>query len=293
MVFSTPTRQLKKAARIILVGAPGVGKGTQTERLVQRFPQLSSISSGDLLRENVRNKTPLGMFLLYIGTCAIKVQWLTTSSGVKAESLMRSGALVPDGLMLDLIASSLRSRGWIKAVSAATTSGTTGPTTATQTFTHSAGSPFTHPQVSQHASFTTSASPSSSFILDGFPRTAPQATSLDALIPMNLVVHLVTPIPIILSRIASRWVHPASGRVYNTTFNAPQTPGKDDATGEPLIQREDDSEATWKERLRKFEETSQPLLDHYEKQGVLWRVKGDSSDEISPQLFEEIEKRFG
>ena len=60
MTFVTSTKQLKKAARIILVGAPGVGKGTQTERLIQRFPQLSSISSGDLLRENVRNKTPLG-----------------------------------------------------------------------------------------------------------------------------------------------------------------------------------------------------------------------------------------
>lgn len=135
--------------------------------------------------------------------------------------------------------------------------------------------------------------PSASFILDGFPRTATQASSLERLVPINLVVHLLTPPAVIISRIASRWVHPASGRVYNTEFNAPKEPGRDDITGEPLIQRQDDSIDVWKQRLRKFEETSRSLLDHYENQGCLWRVEGNSSDEISPQLFAEIEKRFG
>jgi adenylate kinase len=135
--------------------------------------------------------------------------------------------------------------------------------------------------------------PSASFILDGFPRTASQALRLDSLIPINLVVSLITPVEIILSRIASRWVHAPSGRVYNTDFNAPKMPGKDDVTGEPLTKRADDDEETWKQRLRKFEETSQPLLDHYARKGALWTVRGNSSDEISPQLFIEFARRFG
>lgn len=96
----------------------------------------------------------------------------------------------------------------------------------------------------------------------------------------------------ILERIAGRWVHAPSGRVYNTTFNPPITPGKDDVTGEPLTKREDDCEVTWKARLEKFEETSKPLLEHYADKGILWEVQGNSSDEISPKLFEEFGKRF-
>ena len=138
----------------------------------------------------------------------------------------------------------------------------------------------------------TSDDPSASFILDGFPRTAGQASQLDALIPINLVVSLKTPAKVILERIAGRWVHAPSGRVYNTTFNAPKVPGKDDITGEPLTKRADDDEETWRNRLQKFEETSEPLLEHYEKKGVLWTVEGNSSDEISPKLFDEFEKRF-
>ncbi|OOF97322.1 hypothetical protein ASPCADRAFT_166031 [Aspergillus carbonarius ITEM 5010] len=228
-------RQLKKAARIILIGAPGVGKGTQTERLLTRFPELASISSGDLLRENVRNKTPLGL---------------------KAEAAMQSGNLVPDSMILDLISSELKSRGWLSAAP------------------------------------TSSITPSASFILDGFPRTATQASNLETIVPVNFVVHLVTPPSVILSRIASRWVHEPSGRVYNTDFNAPKVPGKDDITGEPLTQRDDDSIDTWKQRLNKFEETSKALLEHYQRKGCLWRVEGDTSDEISPKLFSEIERQF-
>ncbi|KAL2218706.1 adenylate kinase [Thermoascus aurantiacus ATCC 26904] len=238
--MSAATKQLKKAARIILIGAPGVGKGTQTERLIARYPQLAAISSGDLLRENVRKRTPLGL---------------------KAESAMQSGNLVPDSMMVDLISSELTSRGWLAPAPA------------------SAGNAPT-------------LSPNASFILDGFPRTAAQAASLDKLIPVNLVVHLLTPPSIILSRIASRWVHEPSGRVYNTEFNPPKVPGRDDVTGEPLTQRKDDSVDTWKQRFKKFEETSKPLLEHYERKGCLLRVEGNSSDEISPKLFEEIERRF-
>ncbi|KAL4907537.1 hypothetical protein BDW74DRAFT_125757 [Aspergillus multicolor] len=235
--MSPRARQLKKAARIILIGAPGVGKGTQTERLLSKFPELASISSGDLLRENVRKKTTLGL---------------------EAEATIQAGNLVPDSMILNLISSEFNSRGWL----------------------------------SQTQSPTTSVSPADSFILDGFPRTASQATSLDSLVPINFVVHLVTPPSIILSRIASRWVHEPSGRVYNTEFNAPKVPGKDDVTGEPLTQREDDSIDTWKQRLHKFEETSKALLQHYQRKGCLWRVEGNSSDEITPKLLAEFERKF-
>ncbi|KAI2093472.1 Adenylate kinase 2 [Ophidiomyces ophidiicola] len=237
--MSVLTKKLRNAARIILVGAPGVGKGTQTERLIKRYPQLASISSGDLLRDHVRNRTPLG---------------------IRAESAIQAGKLVPDTTMIELISSELISKGWLSQSNSAS-----------------------YPKLDSSASF----------ILDGFPRTAAQASSLEHLVPINLVVHLLTPPAVIISRISSRWVHPASGRVYNTTFNAPKLPGKDDITGEPLVQRQDDSIDVWKQRLKKFEETSRSLLDHYDKKGSLWRVEGNSSDEISPKLFAEIERRFG
>ncbi|KAJ5697200.1 GTP:AMP phosphotransferase AK3 [Penicillium malachiteum] len=229
-------RQLQKAARVILIGAPGVGKGTQSERLLARFPQLASISSGDLLRENVRRRTPLG---------------------VEAEAAMQSGNLVPDSMILNLISSELKSKGWLT------------PSTQAQS-----SSSISTSSSAQSASESFTLSPTASFILDGFPRTAPQATSLDTLVPVNFVVHL------------------PSGRVYNTDFNAPKVPGKDDVTGEPLTQREDDSIDTWKQRLRKFEEISRALLEHYDRRGCLWRVEGNSSDEITPQLFAEVERRF-
>lgn len=134
--------------------------------------------------------------------------------------------------------------------------------------------------------------PDSSFILDGFPRTAPQAEQLDNLIPINFVVHLDTPFQIIMDRIAGRWVHAPSGRSYNTSFNAPRVAGLDDVTGERLTKRADDDESTWVARLEKFKETSEPLLEHYAKQGVLLSISGNSSDEITPKLFEEFAKRF-
>lgn len=186
-------------------------------------------------------------------------------SGVKVESALKAGSLVPDATILELISSELSSKGWLSAASGGASSST---------------------------NRTATLAPSASFILDGFPRTATQASNLESLIPINLVVHLLTPPAVIISRIKSRWVHPPSGRVYNTEFNAPKVHGKDDVTGEPLVQRDDDSIDVWKERLRKFEENSLPLLNHYDKKGSLWRVEGNSSDEISPKLFAEIERRF-
>lgn len=143
-----------------------------------------------------------------------------------------------------------------------------------------------------HITPTVSNDPSASFILDGFPRTAAQAEPLDRLVPINLVISLKTPLSVIMERIAGRWVHQPSGRVYNTSFNAPRVPGVDDVTGEPLIQRADDSEEVYRARFQKFQETSEPVLDHYAQKGVLVEIEGMSSDEISPKLFKEFEKRF-
>lgn len=254
--------QLRRAARIILVGAPGVGKGTQAERMMKRFPQLSAVSSGDLLRENVNNRTPLG--LSFPPRLLFHVCMLTVLLGLRAESAIKAGNLVPDDMILKLILNELKSKRWVSLQTS----------------------------VSDALPARPSDDPSASFILDGFPRTATQASRLDALIPVNLVVNLLTPVDIILSRIASRWVHAPSGRVYNTDFNAPKVPGKDDVTGEPLTKRADDDEETWKQRLRKFDETSKPLLEQYDRKGILWTVEGNSSDEISPKLFQEFERRF-
>lgn len=189
---------------------------------------------------------------------------------------MRAGNLVPDALILDLILSSLTGKGWLST--------TRSPSELVAALDR--GNSTTSEAVRA------SPDPSTSFILDGFPRTAAQASALDRLIPINLVVHLLTPPSIIISRIADRWIHAPSGRVYNTEFNAPRVTGKDDVTGEPLSKREDDQEETWRQRLRKFGETSEPLLKHYDDRGLMWRVEGNSSDEISPKLFQEIEKRF-
>ena len=177
---------------------------------------------------------------------------------------MNSGSLVPDDMILRLILGELKSKHWVPSQSS----------------------------VLDAAPALPSDEPSASFILDGFPRTSSQAVKLDNLVPVNLVVSLLTPVNIILGRIADRWVHAPSGRVYNLGFNKPKVEGKDDVTGEQLTKREDDNEETWRARLKKFEETSEPLLEHYDKKGMLWKVGGNSSDEISPKLFGEFERRF-
>jgi len=187
---------------------------------------------------------------------------------------MRSGKLVPDPLILNLILTELTSKNWISPdKSNDEIIATLGKGTAVQP----------------------SDSPDCSFILDGFPRTATQAQALDYLLPMNLVFHLKTPAEIVVKRMSNRWTHLASGRVYNVGFNDPKVPGKDDDTGDPLVQRDDDKEETWRKRLSTFEKTSVPLLDFYREKStdIVVDVQGDSSDEISPQIYAEIERRFG
>lgn len=220
------------------------------------------------------------------GPASHRMLLINDTAGVKAEKIMKTGSLVPDAMILQLIVSELTTRGWLS------------PCVQPEPYTLNAtstGSPSTADDMSAilDAPLEINDEPSASFVLDGFPRTAAQASQLDALIPINLVVHLNTPLSVILDRIANRWVHAPSGRVYNTTFNPPKEEGKDDVTGEPLTRRADDSPETWEKRIKTFNDTSMPLLEHYDKQGVLWEVEGNTSDEISPKLFEEFGRRFG
>ena len=178
-------------------------------------------------------------------------------------------------MILKLISDDMKSKGWLLPPLPSSPSATSSSSSSADT-----------------SSSAHTIDPSASFILDGFPRTATQAIALDSLVSVNFVVHIITPPSVILARIASRWVHEPSGRVYNTDFHPPKVPGRDDVTGEPLTQREDDSLDTWKQRLQKFEETSKSLLEHYDRQGCLFHAEGNSSNEISPKLFAEVERRF-
>jgi adenylate kinase len=206
---------------------------------------------------------------------------------------MKSGALVPDAMILRLILNELKTRGWLFSPEGPQTLTLASSAVAASAEDFEADNFVEYPSLAQSSSSPlTSEDPSASFILDGFPRTHSQATQLDGLIPINFVVSLKTPFSAILDRIASRWVHAPSGRVYNTSFHPPKVAGRDDVTGEPLTKRADDDEATWMTRLKKFEETSEPLLEHYAKKGILWEVSGNTSDEISPKLFAEFERRF-
>lgn len=271
--------RLKRAARVILVGAPGVGKGTQSERLLSRFPQLHSISTGDLLRHNVKNRTPLG---------------------IQAESTMKSGGLVADELVLRLISNELFTRGWLDASSSSSrpnvmtlnsesTMASASGSSSTDYFEGMAAAPYL---ADGHPAPEASNDPAASFILDGYPRNASQADTLDHLVPINLAVSIKTPFNVILERIAGRWVHEPSGRVYNTTFNAPRVPGIDDVTGDRLTKRADDNEEVYRARYERFRRDAEPLLEHYDKKGVLLEVEGLSSDEISPKLYQAFEDRF-
>jgi adenylate kinase len=206
-----------------------------------------------------------------------------------AESRMKSGQLVPDNMMLRLIINELKTRGWVN----------TGPvmpyTVSATSLSDPSYSTSSHPfldNVALPQDYTYSEEPTASFILDGFPRNESQASQIEKLIPINFVVNIHSPPEVIIERISNRFVHAASGRVYNTTFNPPKVAGKDDVTGEPLTRRDDDDPEVWKNRLSQFNKSIEPLLNHYDKKGILWTVNGNSSDEISPKLFKEFERRF-
>ena len=183
--------------RLILLGAPGAGKGTQAQFICEKFG-IPQISTGDMLRAAVKAGTPLG---------------------IAAKKIMDAGGLVSDEIIIGLVKDRL-----------------------TQPDCHKG------------------------YLFDGFPRTIPQAQAMrDAAVPIDYVLEIDVPFDAIIERMSGRRVHPASGRSYHIKFNPPKVDGKDDVTGEPLIQRDDDQEATVKKRLQVYTDQTRPLVDYYSK----------------------------
>jgi adenylate kinase len=183
--------------RVILLGAPGSGKGTQAQAITEKYG-IPQISTGDMLRAAVREGTPLGL---------------------EAKKIMDAGLLVSDDIILGLIQER------IKADDCRT-----------------------------------------GFLLDGFPRTIAQADGLQKMgIRIDHVVEFDVEDEEIVKRMSGRRVHPASGRTYHIVFNPPREEGKDDLTGDPLIQRDDDSEATVRKRLSVYHEQTKPLVGYYQQ----------------------------
>ena len=197
--------------RLVLLGPPGVGKGTQGRRLAAERGW-ALISTGDMLRDAVAKQTPLGQ---------------------KAKQLVDAGQLVPDGVMIGLV----RER-------------------------------------------TLQADAREGFVLDGFPRTIPQADALGAMLAerslqLNVAVLMQAPDEEIVRRLSSRWECPVCRRVYNS-LSAPAKDGRhcDDHPETELRQRADDTEATVRRRLQVYREQTAPLVDYYRKHGCLKEVKG-------------------
>jgi adenylate kinase len=181
--------------RLILLGAPGAGKGTQATFICQKYG-IPQISTGDMLRAAVKAGTPLGL---------------------EAQAVMASGGLVSDGLIINLVKERL-----------------------------------TQPDCAN------------GFLFDGFPRTIPQADAMKAAgVQLDFVVEIDVPFEAIIERMSGRRSHPASGRTYHVKFNPPKVEGKDDVTGEDLIQREDDKEETVKKRLDVYSAQTRPLVAYY------------------------------
>lgn len=123
------------------------------------------------------------------------------------------------------------------------------------------------------------------WLLDGFPRTLPQAKALDKAYKIDTVINLKVPFEVIKQRLTARWIHPASGRVYNIEFNPPKSVGIDDLTGEPLVQREDDKPETVAKRLKAYEAQTEPVLEYYQKKGVLETFSGTETNKIWPDVY--------
>ncbi|MCH9681397.1 MAG: adenylate kinase [Deltaproteobacteria bacterium] len=205
-----------RAKGIILIGAPGSGKGTQAKKLKEQLGY-AHISTGDLLRAAVKAGTELG---------------------VKAKGFMDEGQLVPDDLMIALLEEEL------------------------------AG-----PAASQ------------GFLLDGFPRTMPQAQALDASVTIDKVVDIQVPFELIEERITGRRMSP-SGHVYHVKYSPPQADGVCDKTGEALYQRSDDTPQKVQARLGKFDSETRPVIAHYQGKGVVVGVDGvGDPDEIFTRIM--------
>ena len=186
--------------RLILLGPPGAGKGTQAAFIKERFG-IPQISTGDMLRAAVKAGTPLG---------------------VTAKKVMDAGGLVSDEIIIGLVQDRLREPDTVNG-----------------------------------------------YLFDGFPRTIPQADALkQAGVSIDYVLEIDVPDADIIDRMSGRRVHAASGRTYHVRFNPPRTEGRDDVTGEALIQRDDDKEATVRKRLDIYHAQTRALVDYYSRGAV-------------------------
>ena len=191
--------------RLILLGAPGAGKGTQATFLCQKYG-IPQISTGDMLRAAAKAGTLLG---------------------VAAKQVMDSGGLVSDDIIIGLVKERIA-----------------------------------QPDCTN------------GFLFDGFPRTIPQADAMKAAgVKLDYVLEIDVPEEAIIERMSGRRTHPASGRTYHLKFNPPKVAGRDDATGEELIQREDDKEATVRARLNNYQSLTRPLIAYYAN----WAASGDAA----------------
>ena len=131
-----------------------------------------------------------------------------------------------------------------------------------------------------------------SWLLDGFPRTLHQAEALTQYEQLDTVIHLDVPFQTIIDRVRERWVHLASGRIYHNTFNPPQRPGKDDISGEELVQREDDKPSSVQQRLELYQQETAPVLQHYKQKNILTTFSGTESNAIWPHVKQHIESQI-
>lgn len=212
--------------RVILLGAPGAGKGTQAHFITSKFG-LPQISTGDMLRAAVKAGSPLGL---------------------QVKEVMATGGLVTDNIIIALV----------------------------------------EERVSQ-------ADCKEGYLLDGFPRTIPQAQAMvDAGISIDVVIEIAVDDEEIVRRLSGRRVHLDSGRVYHTIYNPPKAEGIDDLTGEALIQREDDKEETVRKRLAVYHEQTKPLVDFYKtlesaSEGVkVLQINGKDNVEVVRSQIEQI-----
>ena len=190
--------------RLILLGAPGAGTGTQAAYICQKYG-IPQISTGDMLRAAVKAGTAMGL---------------------AAKQVMDAGGLVSDEIIIGLVKERIAQSDCANG-----------------------------------------------FLFDGFPRTIPQADAMkNAGVKLDLVLEIDVPDEAIIERMSGRRVHPASGRTYHLKFNPPKVSGKDDATGEELVQRADDSEATVRHRLDVYQNQTRPLVDYY----ASWAKAGDA-----------------
>ncbi|MEQ1662406.1 MAG: adenylate kinase [Thiobacillus sp.] len=181
--------------RLILLGGPGAGKGTQANYIKEKY-SIPQISTGDMLRAQIKAGSELGM---------------------KAKAIMDAGGLVSDDIIIGMVKARL-----------------------------------------------TEADCKNGYLFDGFPRTIPQAEAMKAAgVPIDFVVEIDVADEEIVKRMSGRRVHVASGRTYHVVFNAPKVAGKDDVTGEDLIQRDDDHEDTVKKRLDVYHAQTEPLVKYY------------------------------